>query len=161
MAAPREEHRGAIARFYQKANKRSSTVMSQIFASLLWALARSQRQLEACSGGRLGATLRPILMRRRRAIAALRALVPAEGLRWPGPVPGPRRTDCEERMLHETEVDLLDLYDATLRQVPPGTRLHALLREQRFETEQARWSLGALVHRLRPVQRHPPALQGR
>ncbi len=114
--------------------------MPTAFLSLLRALADSQRELETHVGGPDGATVRPILTRRRRALSVLRAAFmtgdPSEG--WPRPAAD---GSVDMRDLQAREQGLLALYDALLREVPAGSEIHAVLRDQRSETEQARWSL--------------------
>lgn len=130
----------------------------QTLIDLIRALDRNQRQLEAHLGrADPDLDVRPMLLRRRRAAATLRASLRYHGLVPPAPPSGGRQQD--RHSLHDlwhAERRMLSLYDAALAHAAPGTPEHGLLREQRAESEQALLSLTSAVHGWRPRLQVPP-----
>ena len=118
---------------------------------LIQALDRSQWQLHAhLSRPHPEYEARPLLLRRRRAGATLRAALRYHGLMPPAPVPCGNRPARD--LLHDlwhAERRILSLYDTALARAVPGTPEHGLLCEQRADSEEALLDLTQCVRSVR------------
>lgn len=126
--------------------------------ALVAALDRSLRQLDFFMALGHGALVRPILLRRRRALLTLRTI-----LRWGGHPAQPvalQPDDPAPLSLHslwQTERGLVALYDAALAQTPAHTIENGLLVAQRAEAEQAFLTISAALTDRGPARQ--PAVQ--
>lgn len=111
---------------------------SEMMSRLLLELEHSLRALEAVQDGGVADILRPIVLRRRRAVSALRTVMRglpamAQGRRAEvrRPVRWTIRDICRE------EQALLSCYDAAIAACPTESPVQGILGLQRAETEQA------------------------
>jgi len=109
------------------------------FDCLLGAIDSSLQQLELCRAEGLSPIVRPILLRRRRARVALRALLRWAGHPAPEPLPAASPDPTRQSLygLRRAEQALIGLYDTALSQTGHHTLERALLTAQRAEAEEA------------------------
>ncbi len=121
--------------------------------AVIAALDQSLGLLEAESGRGLGALVRPMMLRRRRSGATLRAM-----LRWYGITPPPTqgRAPVATHSLYalcQSERRLISLYDTAIQMAGQNAPEYRLLVEQRADVEVGFAALSGVLTSARPGSR--------